>query len=340
MTPDEARKLLGGYATGTLTPEEQHTLLEAALHDQSLFNELMNEQPLKDALDDSAMRAEVLRALDQRPRRSPWSWAFVTAGGLAVAAIAFVLVTNLDRQTARPIQMAKDIEAPRIESAPSIQDRAAPSVPKPAPPPRRAKALASNPEPLQAAVPEAVTAAPVEQPPPALAAPRAHTEAPYINSLRAQAASDSVNSAAAVLVEDHPFELRYSIQKAANFAPGAIPEVTLETNAPASLYAFYRLETGDWIPLTPGGLNLAAGVVSKLPPPPIRVDVLLIVSRRPIPDLAAAGAELTAAVERARATPQPSRLVAMPLKDSMTLVDPNAGPDARIVTTIPLQRLR
>jgi hypothetical protein len=143
-----------------------------------------------------------------------------------------------------------------------------------------------------------------------------------------------------MLVEDHSFQLRYSIQKGTDFAPGVIPEVTLETNAPASLYAFYRMGTGDWIPLTPGGLNLAAGVPSKLPPPPARLNVLLIVSRQPIPDLGAAGAELTAAVERARTTPQTARVMAMPLNDSMTLVDPNSGPDARIVTTIPLARIQ
>ncbi|HEY1336525.1 MAG TPA: hypothetical protein VGF59_03405, partial [Bryobacteraceae bacterium] len=268
MTPDEARKLLGGYATGTLTPEEQHALLEAALRDQSLFNELMNEQPLKEALDDSAMRAEVLRALDEPPRRSRWVWAFATAGGLAVAAIAFVLVTNSDRQTSRPVQMAKNVEAPRIESAPPVQDRVAPSAARPAHAPRRAKAQKSNPESLQATVPDAVTATPVEEPPPALAAPAGVTEQTFKRSLRAQAASDS----AAMLVGSPSFQLRYSIQKTRDFAPGAIPEVTLESNATASLYAFYRMGAGDWIPLTPGGLNLAAGVPSKLPPPPSRVN--------------------------------------------------------------------
>jgi len=34
MTPDEARKLLGGYATGSLTEAERTALFEAALEDQ------------------------------------------------------------------------------------------------------------------------------------------------------------------------------------------------------------------------------------------------------------------------------------------------------------------
>ncbi len=35
-------KLLGGYATGTLTGEEREALMQAALHDQALFDALMD----------------------------------------------------------------------------------------------------------------------------------------------------------------------------------------------------------------------------------------------------------------------------------------------------------
>ena len=42
------QKLLGGYATGTLTPEEQQLLFEAALSDQELFDALAREQSLRD----------------------------------------------------------------------------------------------------------------------------------------------------------------------------------------------------------------------------------------------------------------------------------------------------
>jgi hypothetical protein len=37
VKPDEIKQLLGGYATGTLTPEERKTLFDAALQDQDLF---------------------------------------------------------------------------------------------------------------------------------------------------------------------------------------------------------------------------------------------------------------------------------------------------------------
>ena len=44
MSPEDIKKLLGGYATGTLTTEEQQALFAAALEDQELFDSLAREQ--------------------------------------------------------------------------------------------------------------------------------------------------------------------------------------------------------------------------------------------------------------------------------------------------------
>ena len=43
-------QILGGYATDTLSQEEKHQLLEAALHDQLLFDALADEEALKSLL--------------------------------------------------------------------------------------------------------------------------------------------------------------------------------------------------------------------------------------------------------------------------------------------------
>ena len=72
MSPEDIKKLLGGYATGTLTAEEQQALFAAALEDQELFDALAREQSLRDLLRDPAARAELLSALDtpaSRPGR-------------------------------------------------------------------------------------------------------------------------------------------------------------------------------------------------------------------------------------------------------------------------------
>ena len=61
MTPDEARKLLGGYATGLLTEAERTALFAAALEDQELFEELAGEQALKEVLDEPGARQRLMR---------------------------------------------------------------------------------------------------------------------------------------------------------------------------------------------------------------------------------------------------------------------------------------
>ena len=64
MTPEDARKLLGGYATGTLTDAEREALFAAALEDQELFDALAADEPLREVLQDPAARARLLGALD------------------------------------------------------------------------------------------------------------------------------------------------------------------------------------------------------------------------------------------------------------------------------------
>src|ERR1019366_6497011 len=64
MSPEDIKKLLGGYATGTLTAEERQALFAAALEDQELFDALAREQSLRDLLRDPAARAQLLAALD------------------------------------------------------------------------------------------------------------------------------------------------------------------------------------------------------------------------------------------------------------------------------------
>src|SRR3954469_10523141 len=69
MTHEDIRKLLGGYATHTLSEEEEKALFEAALHDDQLFTALADEHALREMLDDPANRAAVLQAVQPAPRR-------------------------------------------------------------------------------------------------------------------------------------------------------------------------------------------------------------------------------------------------------------------------------
>jgi hypothetical protein len=117
MRPEEMRKLVGGYATGTLTPEERRALLEAALADQDLFDELAREQPLKDLLEDPLARRRLLDAVDEKPTlvawwRRPSTWAL--AGGLATAAVLVTVFVRprVETPKAEPVLIAKREAAP------------------------------------------------------------------------------------------------------------------------------------------------------------------------------------------------------------------------------------
>lgn len=93
MKRDDIRKLLGGYATGTLSDAEQKALFEAAMEDQTLFDAIAGEHVFKEALDDPQARAYLLAALPARPEPAArpipaWNWA-------AVASVAATLVIGV-----------------------------------------------------------------------------------------------------------------------------------------------------------------------------------------------------------------------------------------------------
>ena len=67
MKPDQIRKLLGGYATGTLTEDERQALFAAALDDQRLFDAIADEEALRALLADPSYRRELAVALADEP---------------------------------------------------------------------------------------------------------------------------------------------------------------------------------------------------------------------------------------------------------------------------------
>lgn len=130
MTRKQARRLIGGYATGSLNEVERKLLFEAALEDQELFDELAREQELKELIESPGVRERLLAAV--QPRRKtpvalwakPWPWIGVAA---AVGAAMVVWIVLLDR-TSRPVQVAV-LEAPTGRAA---QAEEAPAAPPPA----------------------------------------------------------------------------------------------------------------------------------------------------------------------------------------------------------------
>jgi hypothetical protein len=153
MNRDDIQKLLGGYATGTLTPEEQEALFAAALDDQELFDQLAREQALRDLLRDPVAKAQVLAALDEVPLR--WyqqlgRW-MARPAGMGLAAACFLAIAGyVGWQAGHPRQPLMVAEVKR---------EAVPPAPVPAPPEPQPKPAAAPPQPAKASrvVPQAVT---------------------------------------------------------------------------------------------------------------------------------------------------------------------------------------
>ena len=183
MTRDDIQKLLGGYATGTLTPEEQRVLFAAALEDQDLFDALAREEALREVLSDPASRAHLLAVMEER--RAPWyrRMGAFWPRALPIAALAAIVVMVgislwQPKHTPEPRQLAKvELPPPQITQrdnalilpSPPEMRRAAPSpgAPVSLPGVRPAKAPAP---------PEATPAAtPATAPPPVFSAQQSIT---------------------------------------------------------------------------------------------------------------------------------------------------------------------
>jgi len=111
MNRGEIEKLLGGYATGTLSDRERRALLEAALEDQELFNALGDEEALRELLADPVSLSKVRAALE--PARQTGWFSRPLAWSLAGSCAAVVLTVGiawrlLDTEPAlAPAEMAR-----------------------------------------------------------------------------------------------------------------------------------------------------------------------------------------------------------------------------------------
>ncbi|HLK48456.1 MAG TPA: hypothetical protein VKT49_09990 [Bryobacteraceae bacterium] len=158
MSRDEIQKLLGGYATGTLTPAERDALFAAALEDQDLFDSLAREEALRELLQDPAAKARLRGALEPRPAAPYWNWLRRAAWAIpAVGLAAIIVVFVMQRQASRPVMIAQAPALPRmgpvapvpspvprsldLRLPPLLEARREPVAPVAAPPARDAEAL-------------------------------------------------------------------------------------------------------------------------------------------------------------------------------------------------------
>jgi hypothetical protein len=149
MRRAEAERLLGGYATGTLTEAERKALFAAALAGQELFDTLADEEALRELLSDPLVRRRLLDALAGPTAslfervlawwRRPVAWG--VAGSVAVAVLLVVVLVPIYRPVAKPPAVQMVAQAP-VEMAKKMEP-AAPAAPRAAAPvPRRARVAA------------------------------------------------------------------------------------------------------------------------------------------------------------------------------------------------------
>lgn len=134
---ENIQHLLGGYASGTLTPEEQQRLFEAAMDDQELFDALANEQALKEILDDPESRGYLRKALAEVPQKSSkLAWWWPAAGLSTIAAgIAVFLLVSVQQKT---VSVVPETQVAQTEvSKEMAQNKDAVPRPVPAPQPAR-----------------------------------------------------------------------------------------------------------------------------------------------------------------------------------------------------------
>jgi hypothetical protein len=152
VTHDEIQKLMGGYATGSLSEAERRMLYEAALDDQDLFDQLAHEDSIRMLLDQPGVKDRLIASLAPAEPvvvrggwKRPLAWGLATSFVVGMSLLAVFItrsniktqatIAQLDAPAARPLA---------VESAPVTAPPAAASSPAPRPPSPSASAVAPS----------------------------------------------------------------------------------------------------------------------------------------------------------------------------------------------------
>jgi hypothetical protein len=211
VTREQVRKLIGGYATGSLTEAERKLLFEAALTDQELFDELAGEQALKDVIDSPGARERLLAAVapaeSSRPAwwLRPWPWVGAAAAA-AAAMVVWMISTPQPNAVIAPTEIAQAVPPaePELPTPAPVEETTEPlrqetRVAPPAPPAEQAAAKTESAETLVVTgAPTAATEIRAEQQPIPAAPPPAALPKVAIGGARA----DTQSAGRATLLAD------------------------------------------------------------------------------------------------------------------------------------------
>ena len=256
MNKEEIQKLIGGYATGSLTEEERRILFDAALDDQEVFDTLQKEQALKEVFDDPLSREQVRRAAAESlpsPKRAwfrlPWIWA--AGASVATAAVLLVVLLQPGRQqnavhVAPPKQIAASPAQPQLdvkESAPAVQDKKSTKAAKPVADTLKPAELVKKKEETRADVP------PPPSPPPVAVqtsqVPSGPSQSPA-NQIQSLEAKDASQEKAPVSEQTTPSPAAgFRAQKA--LAAPTMGRMAAPATAPTIYSLVRRLDNGSYL---------------------------------------------------------------------------------------------
>lgn len=180
MTPRRAEHLLGGYATGTLTPEERERLFRAAMQDQQLFDALADEEALRELLSDPAVRERLVAVLSSEPAARPrglasWLWRpWPMAAAASLAGLSLVGVYLSVRPESKKAVQVAQVRTTASEALQEVPDTA--------------------PEPARTAPPAAVAGRVRDQAAPALVPP-SQPASPAVEARQLEGASAEARKA-------------------------------------------------------------------------------------------------------------------------------------------------
>jgi hypothetical protein len=258
VKPAEAEKLLGGYATGTLTEAERKSLFAAALGHQAIFDALMGEEALRELLADPMAKAQLLAALAPAPPKVIPFWGRPTllgaAAGLIVAATAGLAYLRSPEAVPPPVKQ-EAAKAPASKSIAMPAEATAPAAPM-----RKAAQVSQLVAPSVAPLKEvAAPAQPAEaMPPPPVPAPQMAVAA----GAPASAVEDSARMR--TQADFRRAEAQDNLAKKAEAPRPAAAVVEVVTTQKADLSEPRAVAQGHLAESVPGAV--AGGVLAGSPP--------------------------------------------------------------------------
>jgi len=329
VTRDEARKLLSGYATGSLTELERQLLFDAALEDQELFDELVGEQEVKELIELPGAKRRLLLALGpERTKAVWWPW----AAGIAIAATIALAVWLRPAPVEAPVEMALSTQV-----APALPEPETAAAPAP---------IVTESEPAPSLEKDAELARAAAPPPPPPAQPTAAAEATAPVALaKARELADNVKQAA----KDEALPLQETLEARArtnlpSLAIGQAQQAAAPKLAPQAFLAGQQEATNT----LPDTLTYEVKDTGMLRVVPSRAGVLEVTTGgRTLfnnPVIAGRALEISIPLEAqqlridfATAAGAPAVGVIPSTQTSGSIMLP-AGPNPRAVITIPAQK--